>query len=618
MQDGTLCCYTLALAVTMGVGKRNAILLSLSLLGLGSAAFQQAQSAACARTESTRFRPIEVSDGGYVSSRECRSCHPAEYASWYGSYHRTMTQPATPASVRGDFDDVALGGEGGYRLQREGERFLVSRPGADAKPLALVTGSHHMQIYWYELGEGRKLGQLPYAFLLEEQRWVPRGSVFLEPPRELRPDESGRWAVSCIACHATQGQPRLTPPASFDTQVAEFGIACEACHGPGDAHVAAMRSPAQRYARHLGAKGGTSIVHPAELDHARASEICSQCHAVWQHSDANAWRSWNQHGPAYRPGGAHAPAAWLFQPSHSGSQRVKDTVKKNPDYTSGQFWSDGAARVSGREYSGMIDSPCYSRGELSCLSCHSMHKRTDDPRSLSTWADDQLSAGMDGDRACTQCHDTYAAPTALTAHTRHAAASSGSRCYNCHMPHTSYGLMKAMRSHRIDVPSASSTLQTGRPNACNLCHLDKSLGWTAEQLARWYGTPQPELTPDQAHVPSSLLQGVTGDAGQRALIAWTLGWEPAQRASRLDFAPALLGLLMDDPYDSVRFIAERSFRRLPGADLRGFDYDFVTRPEKRQPIAAEVARRAGANAASDAEIQRLQPQRDLRDVLLLE
>ena len=28
-------------------------------------------------------RPIEVRSDGYVSSRTCRSCHPANYASWF-------------------------------------------------------------------------------------------------------------------------------------------------------------------------------------------------------------------------------------------------------------------------------------------------------------------------------------------------------------------------------------------------------------------------------------------------------------------------------------------------------------------------------------------------------
>ena len=42
------------------------------------------------------YRPIQVAEDGYVSSTACRACHPAQYDAWHGSFHRTMTQVATP------------------------------------------------------------------------------------------------------------------------------------------------------------------------------------------------------------------------------------------------------------------------------------------------------------------------------------------------------------------------------------------------------------------------------------------------------------------------------------------------------------------------------------------
>jgi formate-dependent nitrite reductase cytochrome c552 subunit len=140
-------------------------------------------------------------------------------------------------------------------------------------------------------------------------------------------------------------------------------------------------------------------------------------------------------------------------------------------------------RVSGREYNGLIDSPCYERATetartLTCFSCHSMHIGADDRRGASTWAAaHQVSPGMETNAACLSCHKQFR--TNATTHTRHQNESSGSRCYNCHMPYTSYGLLKALRSHQISSPSVTASVQTGRPNACNACHLDKTLGWTA-------------------------------------------------------------------------------------------------------------------------------------------
>jgi hypothetical protein len=585
-----------------------------------------------AREQAQAHRPIAVQEGGYVSSNACRSCHAREYESWAGSYHRTMTQVATPTSVLGDFRKQQVSDQPVYTVERNGDRFLFGMADDASQPLTqypvtLVTGSHHMQIYWYEMGESRKLGQLPYVYMLDDKRWVPRATVFLEPPAPKRkPDESGRWSQACISCHTTQGQPRIGAgdTHAFDSQVAEFGIACEACHGPGEQHVQANSSPLARYAKHLdGDKAQPDIVHPKRLDKQRASEICSQCHSLWQDNNVAASESSNLHGAAYRPGEDASDKRWLVQPSRSAKDpRVASVIKSYPRYVEGQFWPDGMARVSGREFSGMIDSPCYIAGDMSCLSCHNMHKPTDDPRSLTAWANDQLAHGMDGNAACTQCHKSYAEPATLTAHTKHAEASDGSSCYNCHMPRTSYGLLKSMHSHKISVPSVAETSQVGRPNACNLCHLDKSLGWTAAQLKRLYDIDSPELSDDEKSVELSLLMAVRGDAGQRALIAGAIDWPAAQRASKHGVLPPLLGVLMDDPYDAVRYMAGRALRSLPDVDASGLGYDPVPRPETRPAVAPRAARLSDLTHQQSERVQhtitRLLPSRDQRAVMLLE
>ncbi|HET8935235.1 MAG TPA: multiheme c-type cytochrome [Polyangiales bacterium] len=607
------------------------VLALLAAVGVAGMRWERAR-ANSAREQAQAHRPIAVQADGYVSSNACRSCHAREYATWAGSYHRTMTQVATPSSVLGDFHNQRVSDAPIYTVERDGDRFLFGMADDASQPLkhypvTLVTGSHHMQIYWYEMGDSRKLGQLPYVYMLDDKRWVPRATVFLEPPAPKRkPDESGRWSAACINCHTTQGQPRIGAEShSFDSQVAEFGIACEACHGPGERHVQANTSPLARYQKHLsdGDRAHAEIVQPKRLDKQRASEICSQCHSLWQDNTVAESEASNLHGAAYRPGSDAADKRWLVQPSHSAKDpRVAAVVKNYPRYVEGQFWPDGMARVSGREYSGMIDSPCFVAGEMSCLSCHNMHKKADDPRTVTQWADDQLAEGMDGDRACTQCHKPLAEPAALTAHTKHSQTSDGSRCYNCHMPRTSYGLLKSMHSHKISVPSVAETSVVGRPNACNLCHLDKSLGWTATQLKRLYDLDSPELSDEYKSLELSLLMGVRGDAGQRALIAGAIEWKAAQRASAHGIFPALLGVLMDDPYDAVRYMAGRALKSLPEFQASSLDFDPVPRPETRPPFAPRAARLSDlphqqADRVQQA-INRLLPSRDQRAVMLLE
>ncbi len=48
---------------------------------------------------------LERKADGFVGSDTCRACHPREYSTWHDSFHRTMTQLATPEAVIGDFAD---------------------------------------------------------------------------------------------------------------------------------------------------------------------------------------------------------------------------------------------------------------------------------------------------------------------------------------------------------------------------------------------------------------------------------------------------------------------------------------------------------------------------------
>jgi hypothetical protein len=257
-------------------------------------------------------------------------------------------------------------------------------------------------------------------------------------------------------------------------------------------------------------------------------------------------------------------------------------------------------RVSGREYNGLIDSPCFANATdpgrtMSCFSCHTMHKPPEDPRPIAEWADThQVSSGKEGDGGCLQCHGSIAANVSM--HTNHRPGSTGSACYNCHMPYTTYGLLRALRSHQVSSPSVESTVQTGRPNACNGCHLDKTLQWTSDNLQQWYGHRPVALDDEQRTVASSLLLLLRGDAGQRAIAAWSMGWKPAQEASGAWWMAPPLAMLLNDPYDAVRQIAHRSLQALPGFD--GWEYDFLAAPAVRTGSTLRVLDHWSRMAAS--------------------
>ncbi|HMJ64093.1 MAG TPA: cytochrome c3 family protein [Candidatus Binatia bacterium] len=538
------------------------------------------------REQVMKTLPREGRPGGFVSSDSCQACHPREYHTWHRSYHRTMTQYAAPESVKAKFDNVTLEYHGEkYRLEKRRDEFWADMPDMDwkhaqmargrlvpagetprvSKRIGMLTGSHHMQAFWYSGPSGNIQIGFPFVYLLADQKWVPRNDSFLMDPALPAPVQI--WNNNCVQCHTTAGQPRpqRANKTVMDTHVAEIGISCEACHGPANAHIAENRNPLDRFRFHHSAGVDKKIINPARLDHRRSSQVCGQCHGVkW----IPAQERWQEEGFSFRPGADLDQSTPILRPvKHAEELFVKETLKRDPTFLSDRFWSDGMVRVSGREFNGLTESPCFQRGTLSCVSCHSMHDSA---------PDDQLARHKESNAACVECHKSIR----VAEHTHHAANSSGSLCYNCHMPHTTYGLLKAIRSHQIDSPSVETSSKTGRPNACNLCHLDKTLEWTSAHLTKWYGAKPVELSAeDKAHSAAALL-ALKGDAGQRALIAWHMGWKPAQEISGRKWLAPYLGQLLEDPYGTVRYVALRSLKSLP--EFRRFEFDYISGPDERR------------------------------------
>jgi hypothetical protein len=130
--------------------------------------------------------------------------------------------------------------------------------------------------------------------------------------------------------------------------------------------------------------------------------------------------------------------------------------------------ADGTALRNSSEALDLAASPCHA---AKCTDCHDPHRadsRADEKRSLA---------------ACTHCHSALADAAAARAH-----AGSGhdkANCLDCHMPKLVMGIDRFVRTHRISVPLDRARLAEGAPNACNLCHLDRSLAWTLDALHAW-------------------------------------------------------------------------------------------------------------------------------------
>lgn len=540
---------------------------------------------------------------GYVASGRCQACHPDQYESWRRSYHRTMTQVALPETVLGVFDGTTVMSDGiPYRVTRDGDSFWAEMPDPDEmmyvvqggkkvavdqiprvrRPVVMTTGSHHYQTYWVSSERYPGLLQtLPLVFLKEDRRWIPRENAFMRGPHDTERFVT-QWNHHCIRCHSTGGNPGLDPVSGrLNSEVGELGIACEACHGPGEEHARRHQNPLARYASLLDGRPDPTIVNPARLDHRLSSHVCGLCHGVHRLRTDALGLEFAKNGPLFRPGEDLGTNRYLIQhPRTDPTPARKEEYRLNPEFFRERWWDEGTILAGGREFAALQASACYVRGTMSCLSCHTMHGA--DPV-------DQLKPGMDGPAACTQCHSASRFTVNLAEHTHHRVNSTGSDCLNCHMPHTTYALLKGIRSHQIESPQLRWSARYGVPNACNLCHLDKTLAWTREYLAEWYGQKPVPLTEEQQGIAASLLWLLKGHAAQRVIAAWHVGWKPAQEASGSDWLAPFQAHLLQDPYGVVRYVAEHNLRRLPGfADFR---YDFLATSNELRRSVELVQRR---------------------------
>ncbi len=508
------------------------------------------------------WRAVDRRAAGLAGSQTCATCHPAEVESWRRTYHRTMTQPAFGAAVLAPF--------AGESVEHLGFRATMTRSGAgvphmrvepvDGGPplldvdVLLTVGSHRYQQYVAELDRGGgpgELWRLPVAWHLGERRWIAMNTAFLEPEGQHGDGDDylrhlGRWNDNCILCHNTEPVPGLVDMSDgagpngqaqkFSSRVGEFGIACEACHGPAAGHLARQRDPARRL---LGGAGDAAIAHPGRLAPREESGLCGRCHGNRIAADVAAVL---EHGDGFLPGTDLAAVSRpIYADSRVGGSDEAPFAQR--------FWPDGGARLSAYEYQGLLQSPCYQDGRpgaLGCNHCHDMHG--DEPNL-------QVRAGRKGQAACDGCHDLDAS------HGGHGPAID---CQGCHMPRTTYGLLEGMISHRISSPDPAAWVgRHDQPDACTSCHVDRSRSWAAAMMpalgfpAR---APASEPAPEEAWASRVVLDLYGGDPVQRVLAAHALTRPnvPVPLATRL---PWLVDAL-EDGYPAVRWMVWRAMNDL--------------------------------------------------------
>jgi len=188
--------------------------------------------------------------GGYVGSASCGQCHKKAYDAWSGSQHAHAMQVATATTVLGDFRNakLAYAGTTSTFFTRDG-RYFVRTDGADGKPadfeILYTFGVAPLQQYLIAAPGGR-LQALSIAWDARPkaaggQRWF-----HLYPKQQIRAGDplhwtgiGQNWNFMCAECHSTNLRKNFDAASgTFHTTWAEMSVGCEACHGPGAAHLA--------------------------------------------------------------------------------------------------------------------------------------------------------------------------------------------------------------------------------------------------------------------------------------------------------------------------------------------------------------------------------------------
>lgn len=390
-----------------------------------------------------------VTKADYVGPRACGECHPDQLAQWSQSLHRVMNAKVGDAgAVIGNFAGARLAYKGGEVVFGPG-RTMTLRKGDRVVRYAVTRtiGRRGLQEYVGRESPGADEVRLPFGWWPRAGGWVPQPAfdpwldeASFDPFTPVREP----WAERCPWCHSTYPFARRIARAAGPRGLGH-GLEQYFAGEPGSERLAVdeqVTTGISCESCHLGGRAHASgqPIHFVPQVPARAGV------AAWPTTFADERRD------------ARVVNAVCAQ-CHSGpSPRL----------------ADGTALRNSSEALDLAASSCTG---IRCIDCHDPHRadsRQDEARAIA---------------ACTHCHATQADP----AHAGRGHATT--TCLDCHMPRIVMGIDRYVRTHRISSPNHPTN---DAPNACNLCHLDRSLAWTTDELRAGWDLKLPRRGGDES------------------------------------------------------------------------------------------------------------------------
>jgi predicted CXXCH cytochrome family protein len=286
-------------------------------------------------------------------------------------------------------------------------------------------------------------------------------------------NQAQNWNGMCADCHSTHLRKNYDHNTdSYQTVWSDINVNCEACHGPGSAHLdwAALPELARPTDNNT-----ALVVVTRDMPTREYADLCARC---------------------------HMRRSALGDFDHFGGSLLDHYI---PQLTGEPYYySDGQILEEDYVYGSFLQSKMFTN-DVKCNDCHDAHS---------------LKLIKSGNDLCLQCHR----PEVYDSYNHHFhkkkdnprfqegnhrqmynVEGEGALCINCHMDGGFFMGVDYRRDHSFRIPRPDLTLSLGVPNACNSCHTDKSAQWSEDYITQWYGKSRP------AHYGTTIAGGEDGD-----------------------------------------------------------------------------------------------------------
>jgi hypothetical protein len=329
----------------------------------------------------------KISYGDFAGSETCRSCHKNIYEDHINTGHYKTSQPAVEKQIMGSFEP----GKNSFSFDPFSKVTMEKREDGYYQVEYEMEKEMRKNKFDISVGSGKKgqsflswknnsLIQLPVTYFTPDSTWSsspgfnPRKIVF------------NRVVTSrCLECHSTYFQKvsdEKKHPEEFDRKNIIYRVDCEKCHGPGKEHVNFHTTkPEVKEAKH--------IINTGELSRQKNLDLCALCHSGKLDKIKPSF--------TFRPG-----------------DNLEDFFER-PEIPFQGYEMD----VHGNQLGMLSQSKCFTSSDMTCLSCHNVHKKEQDKPEIFS-------------QRCSVCHT--GGKSKLCGLSQTAGRIINSNCIDCHMP----------------------------------------------------------------------------------------------------------------------------------------------------------------------------------------